>query len=252
MTVSANLPIIAGNWKMNGLKDSKAVIAALAAHDGRDHATVVIFPPYTLLASLADAAHNTGISIGAQDCHTAHDGAHTGDISARQIKDAGADWVILGHSERRHDHHEPCFLVSRKAQAAIEAGLCPIICVGETFNQRKSGLTLKILSEQLRDSLSQSLEGHRFHVSYEPVWAIGTGLVPTDAEIVEAVQHIDSFLKQHFPNQTVQILYGGSVKPDNAAHILSLPHVGGVLVGGASLSAEQFIPIIEAAKAVSL
>ncbi len=233
---------------MNGLR-AQVPVALAIAEGARNHtARVALFPPATLLPVLAEALAGTGIALGGQDCHHADKGAFTGDISAAMLKDAGASLVILGHSERRHGHLEPCALVARKAQAALRAGLEPIICIGETLDQRQSGSTVQVLSKQLNDSLPDELSGQRFHVSYEPVWAIGTGLVATDQQILDAHALIRTYLDRRFKGHAKpQILYGGSVKPHNARHLLGLEGVGGALVGGASLTAEDFLPIIAAA-----
>lgn len=172
-------------------------------------------------------------------------GAYTGDVSATMLKDAGAEMVILGHSERRHGHLEPCALVARKVRAAISVGLEPIICIGETLDQRQAGLTRQVLERQLSDSLPEELKSAAFHVSYEPVWAIGTGLAASDEQIIEAFALIRQHLHRRFgPDFEGHLLYGGSVKPHNARQILNLPGISGALVGGASLSVEEFAPIM--------
>jgi triosephosphate isomerase len=241
--------LIAGNWKMNGLKSALPVAQAIAARS-RNHpnARVALFPPATLLPLMAEALAGSAIILGGQDCHHADSGAFTGDVSAAMLKDAGAQMVILGHSERRHGHLEPCALVARKAQAALRAGLEPIICIGETLDQRQSGLTRQVLERQLSDSLPDELGRAAFHVSYEPVWAIGTGLAATDAQIEEAFALIRAHLHRRFgPDFVGHLLYGGSVKPHNARQILALPGISGALVGGASLTAEDFMPIVAGA-----
>lgn len=240
--------LIAANWKMNGFAAQIPVAVAIAEAAARHRAHVALFPPATLLTRLSEALRGYDVRLGGQDCHHADQGAYTGDISAAMLKDAGASMVILGHSERRHGHLEPCALVARKAQAALRAGLEPIICIGETLDQRQGGATDQVLLKQLNDSLPDELSGRRFHVSYEPVWAIGTGLVASDEQILHAHALIRTYLDKRFKGHAKpQILYGGSVKPDNAAHILSLEGVGGALVGGASLTTETFAPIIAAA-----
>lgn len=246
-------PLIAGNWKMHGLREAIPEVLAIDAASRASSASVAIFPPSTLLWPLRDALvasspEKSPVRLGGQDCHTEPLGAFTGDLSAEMLKDAGADMVILGHSERRHGHKEACEGVSAKVKAALRAGLEPIICIGETLDQRQEGLTHAVLSKQLRDSLPEALEGQTFHVAYEPVWAIGTGHVPTDDQVVDAMLLIQKHLAQRFHNQVVpHTLYGGSVKPDNARHLLSLDGVDGLLVGGASLKAIDFNRIIAAA-----
>ena len=241
--------LIAANWKMNGLKDRVPIARAIAEGSRGARARVALFPPATLLPILADALKGTGVILGAQDCHHADSGPFTGDLSAAMLKDAGAEMVILGHSERRHGHLEPCALVARKASAALRAGLEPIICIGETLDQRQQGLTSQVLTRQLTDSLPESLKGARFHVSYEPVWAIGTGLIATDKQILEAFALIRDFLNKRFKSDhEPQLLYGGSVKASNAEELLALEGVSGALVGGASLTPEDFLPIVRAAE----
>ena len=240
--------LIAANWKMNGLKDHIPVARAIAEGSRDYHARVALFPPATLLPRLADALAGSHVILGGQDCHHADSGPFTGDISAAMLKDAGASMILLGHSERRHGHLEPCALVARKAVAALKAGLEPIICIGETLDQRQQGLTNQVLTRQLTDSLPDDLNGARFHVSYEPVWAIGTGMIATDAQILEAFALIRDFLNRRFRIQhQPQLLYGGSVNAGNAATLLALEGVSGALVGGASLKAETFLPIVAAA-----
>lgn len=236
-------PLIAGNWKMNGLAAAAAEVDALitlmggAAPDDRD---VLICPPATLVSALASKYSDEGVQIGGQDCHTAASGAHTGDISAAMLADAGAAYVIVGHSERRADHGESDAVVKAKAEAAINAGLTPIICVGETREQREAGRELAIVGDQLAGSLPNS--GAAFVVAYEPVWAIGTGLTPTN----EDISAMHDFIRSKTPEGT-RLLYGGSVKPANAKEILTITNVNGALVGGASLKAADFHPIVAAA-----
>lgn len=240
--------LIAANWKMNGLTDHIPVARAIAEASRERRARVALFPPATLLPRLADALCGSHIILGGQDCHHADSGPFTGDISAAMLKDAGASMILLGHSERRHGHLEPCSLVARKAIAALNAGLEPIICIGETLDQRQQGLTTQVLTRQLTDSLPDDLTGTRFHVSYEPVWAIGTGMIATDTQILEAFALIRTFLNQRFKlTHQPQLLYGGSVNASNAATLLALEGVSGALVGGASLKAETFLPIVAAA-----
>ena len=240
--------LIAANWKMNGLRAQIPAAVAIAEGARSYPARVALFPPATLLPALSDALAGSSVALGGQDCHHADHGPYTGDISAAMLKDAGASMVMLGHSERRHGHLEPCALVARKAQAALRAGLEPIICVGETLDQRQAGLTTQVVTKQLNDSLPDELRGRAFHVSYEPVWAIGTGLVASDAQIQEAIALIRAYLDRRFKGEAApNILYGGSVKPGNALHLLGLEGVSGALVGGASLKALDFLAIVAAA-----
>lgn len=240
--------LIAANWKMNGLRDQIPMARTVAEEARQYPARVALFPPVTLLPLLAEALKGTGVILGGQDCHHADHGAYTGDISAPMLKDVGAQMVLLGHSERRHGHLEPCALVARKAQAALRAGLEPIICIGETLDQRQQGLTIQVLTRQLTDSLPEELRGAIFHVSYEPVWAIGTGLAATDEQILEAFALIRQYIARRFQGDAnPHLLYGGSVNAGNARQLLSLKGVSGALVGGASLKAETFLPIIAAA-----
>ncbi|MGA9659941.1 MAG: triose-phosphate isomerase [Asticcacaulis sp.] len=239
--------LIAANWKMHGLRASLTVAQTLASQSHAHPARVVIFPPATLLPLMAENLKGSALKLGGQDCSPEDSGAYTGDISAAMLKDAGADLVILGHSERRHGHKETCELVAQKVRAALRAGLEPIICIGETLAQRQAEQTTEVLLRQLTDSLPPELAGKAFHVAYEPRWAIGTGLLPSDAQISEAISLIHQQLQHRFPGTQSQILYGGSVKGENAGHLLSLPGIGGLLVGGASLTAEGFLPIIAAA-----
>jgi len=240
--------MIAGNWKMNGLGVSLGEANALAGGLGHTTARVAICPPATLVQRLAEVLMDSGVLVGAQDCHAEVSGAFTGDTSAEQMADAGATLVILGHSERRAGHSETDATVAAKTRAALRAGLEPIICVGETLDQRKAGNALAIVTGQVRGSLPSELAGNAFSVAYEPVWAIGTGLTPTTQEIEEVHRAIRAVLVEMFGDagQGVAILYGGSVKPSNAAEILHADEVGGALVGGASLKADDFLGIIRA------
>ncbi|MAW82413.1 MAG: triose-phosphate isomerase [Parvularcula sp.] len=236
-------PLIAGNWKMNGFFAARREIEALisklggSAPEDRD---ILICPPATLVAALAASYSDEGIQIGGQDCHPEANGAHTGDISAEMLADAGAAYVIVGHSERRADHAETDALVKSKAEAAFRAGLTPIICVGETKDEREAGKALDVVGAQLSGSLPET--GEAYVVAYEPVWAIGTGLTPTNDDIGD----MHDFIRAKTPEGT-RLLYGGSVKPGNAKEILAITNVNGALVGGASLKADDFYPIIEAA-----
>ena len=242
-------PLIAGNWKMNGLAadlpeiETVAEIASASAPD----ADIAICPPFTLLGKAVQTSAGR-IAIGGQDCHSEISGAFTGDVSAEMLKDAGATVVIVGHSERRHLHGETNTVVSAKASAAWRAGLVAIICVGETEDERACGSHVKVCQDQLEGSVPAGARADNTAIAYEPVWAIGTGKTPTSAEIATMHAHIRECLKRRFPQEgaTIRILYGGSVKPSNAAEILALPEVGGALVGGASLKSTDFHAIFAA------
>jgi len=241
--------LAAGNWKMHGLADSLIEIAELSAAHPDPACDILICPPATLLHRAADMTLASAIAIGAQDCHAEVSGAHTGDISAPMLRDAGATAVILGHSERRADHGETDATIRAKARAALEAGLLPVICLGETLAQREAGKTLDILSAQLALSLPDAAGDHPVVIAYEPVWAIGSGLTPDPAEIGAVHDHIRAELSARFGAEmadATRLLYGGSVKPANAAAIFAAPNVDGALVGGASLRAADFSPIIAA------
>ena len=241
-------PLIAGNWKMNGLAASLAEANAVVRGLGSTTVRVAICPPATLVQRLAEVLADSAVLVGAQDCHSQASGAFTGDVSAEQLADAGAALVIVGHSERRAGHGESDAIVADKARACLRAGLEPIICVGETLDQRKAGEALAVVTGQVRGSLPPELAGQVFSVAYEPVWAIGTGLTPTTPEIEEVHRAIRTTLVAMFgeAGRAVAILYGGSVKPSNAAEILHADEVGGALVGGASLKAADFLGIIRA------
>lgn len=253
MTLSSTTPrpLIAGNWKMNGLSaaldEARAVAAALDQRPAA--ARVAIFPPSTLLHRLAEAVEGSSVLTGGQDCHAKASGAHTGDISAEMIGDAGGTLVIVGHSERRTDHGETCQQVAAKVEAALAFDLEPIVCVGESLEQRQAGEAVAFVVGQLRNSLPASLKGKAFNVAYEPIWAIGTGHVASIDNIFEMHAAIRAELVARFGEQgaVTPILYGGSVKPENAREILAAPEVGGALVGGASLKAKDFLAIVEAA-----
>ncbi|WJR81552.1 triose-phosphate isomerase [Bradyrhizobium sp. NP1] len=241
-------PLIAGNWKMNGLKASVAEFDAMAkgAAAIAAKADLLVCPPATLIAAFAERAKGiAAFSVGGQDCDPEPSGAHTGDISAEMLADAGATAVIVGHSERRADHGETDALVRRKAQAAWRAGLTAIVCIGETRGQRDGGKTLDICGGQLAGSLPDGSTAGNLVVAYEPVWAIGTGLTPTTADVEQVHRFIRDSLKGRFKGEgdRIRILYGGSVKPGNAAELLSVANVNGALVGGASLKAADFLAI---------
>jgi triosephosphate isomerase (TIM) len=244
--------LIAGNWKMNGLKASIAEFEAmlLGAPGVSDKADLLVCPPATLIAAFAEKARSSndlsrGLAIGAQDCHPKPSGAHTGDLSAEMLADAGASAVIVGHSERRADHGEGNVLVRHKAEAAGRAGLTAIVCIGETQQQRDSGKTLEICRGQLDGSLPDAATADNLVVAYEPVWAIGTGLTPTVGDVEQVHGFIRGFLTIRFnlEGSRIRILYGGSVKPSNAAELMAVPSVNGALIGGASLKASDFLAI---------
>ena len=244
-------PLVAGNWKMNGLRAALTEISDMAkAYDSSLKAKVdlLICPPATLVHAASTVATGTGIGIGAQDCHAKASGAHTGDISAEMLADAGATFIIVGHSERRADHGESDAVVRAKAEAAIRAGLVAIVCVGETEAQRRSGQTLDVVGGQLDGSIPTGLTGAQLVVAYEPVWAIGTGLTPTPGDVAE----VHAFIRERLgkllgaDGAGVRILYGGSVKPSNAVELMGVANVDGALVGGASLKAVDFMGIAAA------
>jgi triosephosphate isomerase len=246
-------PLIAGNWKMNGLKHSMAEFEAMIAGAGAviAKADLLVCPPATLLAIFAEKtggilpADQKVLALGAQDCHSKASGAHTGDISAEMLADAGASFVIVGHSERRADHGETDAQVRQKAEAAWRAGLTAIVCIGETQAHRDTGQTLNICSGQLGGSLPDGATAANLVVAYEPVWAIGTGLTPTVEDIKQVHQFIRDNLITRFKGEgaKIRILYGGSVKPSNAAELMAVANVNGALVGGASLKAADFLAI---------
>ncbi|HZC16339.1 MAG TPA: triose-phosphate isomerase [Caulobacteraceae bacterium] len=244
-------PLIAGNWKMNGLGrdlvEAGRVADSLAAAPAR--ARVAICPPATLLTRMAEALTGSVVALGGQDCHAGASGAFTGDISAEMLADAGARLVIVGHSERREGHGETDAMVAAKAMAARRAGLEPIICVGETRAERDAGLTLEVIRGQVAGSVPAGMAEGGFALAYEPIWAIGAGSTPTADEIAAAHTTLREALiaRCGAAGRAAPILYGGSVKPDNAAEILKLAEVGGALVGGASLKAADFLAIIRAA-----
>ncbi len=245
-------PLIAGNWKMNGLRASAAEARAVmdaTAGDDAPSAELLICPPATLLLALAQMAKDTNLAIGAQDCHASASGAHTGDVSAEMIADAGGKAVIVGHSERRADHAESDAIVMAKAAAAIRAGLLAIVCVGESEADRTAGRAINVVSGQLAGSIPPEADSGNLVIAYEPIWAIGTGRVPTSTEIDQVHGAIRNAMIARFGDagEAVRILYGGSVKPSNAAEILAIPNVNGALVGGASLKAEDFLAIARAA-----
>jgi len=247
-----SVKLIAGNWKMNGLAaDLDVVIRELTLALQAEPAScrVAVCPPSTLISRLAEAVRGQALEVGGQDCRAETHGAYTGGVSAEMLKDAGAGLVIVGHSERRQEFGETDLLVSAKAEAAVRAGLAPIICVGETLEQREAGRAVEVVRGQVMNSLPQAVLGRDFAVAYEPVWAIGTGLTPTLEQIEEVHRAIRAAMIERLglASAAAPILYGGSVKPDNARDILAVPEVGGALVGGASLKATDFLGIIRAA-----
>lgn len=240
--------LAAGNWKMNGTQASLTEATALAQAFPTSNVDILLCPPATLIAPMAAALKGSAVATGGQDCHSNVSGAHTGDISAEQLADAGATYVITGHSERRADHSETDADVRSKTQAAYDAGLMAIVCVGETLSQREAGEALKVVHSQLQSSLPADIDATKLVIAYEPVWAIGTGKVPTLDEIAEIHADMRATLKTRFgaDADAISLLYGGSVKPSNAAEIFAVPDVDGALVGGASLKAADFSGIVAA------
>lgn len=235
--------LAAGNWKMNGLRSTLTELQTLEDRHGDADIAILICPPFTLIAACED----TPFDIGGQDCHHNAAGAHTGDVSAEMLADAGASYVLTGHSERRTDHGETDAMVAAKSQAAYDAGLIAVICIGETLDEREGGTTLDVIDAQLAASVPDSADANTTIIAYEPVWAIGTGKVPTLEQIAEVHAHIRARLKERFSDgHEFSLLYGGSVKGSNATDIFSVPNVDGALVGGASLKADDFSPIIKA------
>jgi triosephosphate isomerase len=243
-------PLVAGNWKMNGLRSSSAefgkIVEAAAAFAKK--AETMICPPSTLVGAFADMARGTTLRVGGQDCHADPSGAHTGDISAEMLADLGASAVIVGHSERRTDHRESDNQVREKALAAWRAGLTAIICVGEHRAEREAGETLRVVGRQLDGSIPENATAENLVIAYEPVWAIGTGLTPTPDDVAEVHAFIRKTLTGRFGNDgfSTRILYGGSVKASNAKELMSVAEVNGALVGGASLKASDFLGILAA------
>lgn len=243
--------LAAGNWKMNGTRASLAEVTSLLADHPAPACEMLLCPPATLITQMAETAKGSALMVGAQDCHAKPQGAHTGDISVNMLRDAGATHVIVGHSERRTDHGETDDLVRAKSQAVVDAGLIAIVCIGETEAERDSGKTLAVIGSQIDGSIPMGATAASLVVAYEPVWAIGTGRTPTLSEIAE----VHSFLRGRLRGligveaDGVRILYGGSVKPSNAADIFAVPHVDGALVGGASLKASDFGTIVAALSA---
>ena len=244
-------PLIAGNWKMNGLRtDALALADGIAKglrQAGWTDRDLLVCPPATLVMAVAEAVRGSGVLVGGQDCHAKANGAHTGDIAAEMLRDLGAACVIVGHSERRTDHGETDAVVRAKAEAAWRAGLLPIVCIGETLAEREAGNTFPVLARQLKGSIPAGATAARLVVAYEPVWAIGTGKTPTTAEVADAHAHIRKELAGVMAEASqVRLLYGGSVKGSNAAELMAAGDVDGALVGGASLKADEFLAIAKA------
>lgn len=241
-------PFVAGNWKMNGLRSSAAeTIRIVQGARALTAVELMICPPATLLGLFASIVEGSTVRLGAQDCHTQSSGAFTGDISAEMLKDAGASAVIVGHSERRTYHKETDADVRAKALAARRARLCAIVCVGETRTERENGRALAVVRTQLEGSIPDAATADNLVVAYEPVWAIGSGLTPTSADIAEMHGSIRQLLHSRFAQEGagIRILYGGSVKPSNAKELLGIANVDGALVGGASLKADEFLAIAD-------
>ena len=243
--------LAAGNWKMNGTTAALAEVSALLAAHPAPACEMLLCPPATLIAQMAAAARGSVLRVGGQDCHARAAGAHTGDISAPMLVDAGASHVILGHSERRADHFESDAMVRAKAEAALTAGLVAVICVGESEAQHDAGQTLAVIGAQLAGSVPDAATAANLVIAYEPIWAIGSGRTPTLAEIEQVHGAIRARLTARFGTAAtaIRLLYGGSVKPSNAAEIFAVPEVNGALVGGASLKAADFGAIVAALSA---
>jgi triosephosphate isomerase (TIM) len=240
--------LIAGNWKMHGLSaDAVALADGIAAGAAGLSCELLVCPPFVHISAVARQLAGSSVAVGGQNCHQAKQGAHTCDISAPMLRDAGASWVILGHSERRENHGETDELVREKVLAAVEAGLTPIVCVGETEDHRTGGQETEVVGWQIAGSLPKPFTGV---VAYEPVWAIGTGKTATEQDVAMMHAFIREELVRQFgeAGQGIRILYGGSMRPNNAASLLAVPNVGGGLIGGASLKADDFLAIARAAK----
>ena len=238
--------IAAGNWKMNGLISNLSEIRSLVERHATSDVEILICPPSTILSKACDICGT--IAIGAQNCHTSQSGAYTGEISAQMIAELGAKFVIVGHSERRAEHGETNLIIQKKISAALEHGLTPILCIGETLDHRDKGQTLEIIETQLSDSLLADAANSEIVIAYEPIWAIGTGNIPTMSQIYEVHEFCRNMLMKRFGDiaQNIPLLYGGSVNGKNAAKIFDLPNVNGALVGGASIKANDFSKIIDA------
>lgn len=243
-------PLIAGNWKMNGLsKDSTDLAEAIAGWYSQNKdcgCDMLVCPPFPLLSIVKEALGGSGVFLGAQDCHMKENGAHTGDTSAKLLKDIGCSHVIVGHSERRTDHKESDATVKAKAEAAIKAGLVAVVCIGETLAERDAGKTIEVNSRQVKESMPEGANANNVVIAYEPVWAIGTGRIPSLEDVQETHAAIRKVIAEVLDAETaakMNILYGGSMKPDNAEGLIALGDVDGGLIGGASLKAEDFIGI---------
>ncbi|MGR3616007.1 MAG: triose-phosphate isomerase [Paracoccaceae bacterium] len=243
--------LAAGNWKMNGTASALTELSALVRAHSAAQCDLLICPPATLLSRAAHQTEGSAIAIGGQDCHCEGSGAHTGDVSAEMLKDAGASAAILGHSERRAEHGETDSFVRAKVVSVLNAGMQAVVCLGESLTERESGQTLQVVGTQLAGSLPDTIDPDRLVVAYEPIWAIGTGKVPTLDQIAEVHDFLRAELIARFGQEgdKIPLLYGGSVKPNNAAEIFAVENVDGALVGGASLKAEDFSPIISALEA---
>ncbi len=242
--------LIAGNWKMNGLLEDGTSLAKEVATEvkklGKPECEFLVCPPFTLLTSVKKALRGSKVALGAQDCHTAEKGAHTGDISPIMLKNVGCTYVLVGHSERRADHNENNELICKKAQALHNAGLKAVICIGETLQERESGKTIDVCTKQIMGSVPEGANATNTVIAYEPVWAIGTGKTPTAAEVQETHAALRKVVAKKLGKSIankMRLLYGGSVKPSNAAELLSLEDVDGALIGGASLKASDFMGI---------
>jgi len=245
MTTSRT-PLIAGNWKMNGAETESVALARAVAEGAPGGCELLVCPPAVLIPPVATALKGSGVAVGGQDCHFAEGGAHTGDIAAAMLADVGCSHVILGHSERRADHGESDELVRSKTEAAHAAGLVAIVCVGETLAERDGGETLARISSQIEGSLPAAATAENTVIAYEPVWAIGTGRTASPADVEEVHSHIRGDIERRFGVGVaggIRILYGGSMKPSNAAELLAINGVDGGLIGGASLKAEDFLTI---------
>jgi triosephosphate isomerase len=242
--------LVAGNWKMNGRKaDATALAAAIAVLPKAERAEILVCPPFVHLVSVADALAGSAVQLGAQDCHAAAAGAHTGDVAAEMLAELGCRYAIVGHSERRANHRESDADVNAKIAAAWRAGLCAIACVGETLAERDAGAALEIILRQLAGSLPEGANAANLVVAYEPVWAIGTGRTPTAAQVAEVHAAIRAALVARFADgAAMRILYGGSVNDKNAAELMAVANVDGALVGGASLKPDAFAAIVAAAR----